>query len=111
MTRSCILAYLCLEPILSASLCASLQSRTCGVTSGVGPALDHHARNIGVLSILTVRGRTGELKMHVRAALNIGLARAEIAEIFLHASMSCGIPAGSDATRVAKLYFAELDAH
>ncbi|WP_430869739.1 carboxymuconolactone decarboxylase family protein [Cupriavidus basilensis] len=36
------------------------------------------------------RGRTGELKMHIRAALNNGPTRAEIAETFLHASISYG---------------------
>ena len=54
------------------------------------PGLDRHARSIGVLSILTARGRTGELKLHIRAALNNGLTRTEIAETFLHASMSYG---------------------
>lgn len=74
------------------------------------PGLDRRARSIGVLSILTAQGRTGELKTHIRAALNNGVTRAEIGEIFLQAAMYCGIPAGSEATRVAKLLFAELDA-
>ncbi|MFJ1252284.1 carboxymuconolactone decarboxylase family protein [Cupriavidus sp. CuC1] len=34
--------------------------------------------------------------------MNNGLTRAEIGEIFLQASIYCGLPASSDATRVAK---------
>ncbi|CAG2145452.1 carboxymuconolactone decarboxylase family protein [Cupriavidus plantarum] len=74
------------------------------------PGLDRRSRSIGVLSILAAQGRTGELKTHIRAALNNGLTREEIGEVFLQSAMYCGIPAGSEATRVAKLLFAEMDA-
>lgn len=74
------------------------------------PGLDRRARSISVISILTAQGRTGELKTHIRAALNNGVTREEIGEVFLQAALYCGVPAGSEATRVAKLLFAELDA-
>lgn len=74
------------------------------------PGLDRRARSIANLALLAAANRPNELKIHIRAALNNGLQREEIGEIFLQVALYAGVPTGSDATRVAKLTFAEIDA-
>ncbi|MBS7780959.1 carboxymuconolactone decarboxylase family protein [Acidovorax sp. CCYZU-2555] len=74
------------------------------------PGLDRRARSITNLALLAAANRPNELKIHIRAALNNGLQREEIGEIFLQVALYAGVPTGSDATRVAKLTFAEIDA-
>lgn len=73
------------------------------------PELDRRSRSIVCLSILAATNRPEELKVHIRGALNNGLTRDEIREIFLQSALYCGIPTGSDCTRIAKQIFAELD--
>jgi len=73
------------------------------------PGLDRRARSIVNLALLAGASRAAELKIHVRAALNNGLSREEIMEIFLQVSLYSGIPTGSDATRIAKQTFNEID--
>ena len=58
-------------------------------------------RSIVTVSMLVALGKMHELKIHVRGALNNGVTRAELQEIFLHASVYCGFPAAVDAFRAA----------
>jgi 4-carboxymuconolactone decarboxylase len=51
--------------------------------------------------MLVALNRPHELKAHVRGALNNGVTREELQEIFLHASVYCGFPAAIDALRTA----------
>lgn len=74
------------------------------------PGLDRRSRSIVNLALLSAANRPAELKVHLRGALNNGVAREEIAEIFLQVALYCGVPTGSDATRIARLFFAEYDA-
>ncbi|OZI34195.1 4-carboxymuconolactone decarboxylase [Bordetella genomosp. 10] len=74
------------------------------------PGLDRRARSIVNLALLSAANRPSELKVHLRGALNNGVTREEISEIFLQVALYCGIPTGSDATRIARLFFAEYDA-
>lgn len=74
------------------------------------PGLDRRARSIVNLALLSSANRPNELKIHIRAALNNGVTRAEIGEVFLQVALYCGVPTGSDATRIAKQLFAEIDA-
>lgn len=74
------------------------------------PGLDRRSRSIVNLALLSAANRPTELKIHIRAALNNGVTRAEIGEIFLQVALYAGVPTGSDATKVAKLLFAEIDA-
>jgi 4-carboxymuconolactone decarboxylase len=74
------------------------------------PGLDRRSRSIVNLALLSAANRPNELKIHVRAALNNGVTRAEIGEIFLQVALYAGVPTGSDATRIAKSVFAEIDA-
>lgn len=72
--------------------------------------LDLRARSAITLACLTSLGREGELRLHVRGAVNNGLSREEIGEILLHCAVYAGVPAANAAFGVAKAVFAELDA-
>lgn len=74
------------------------------------PGLDRRARSIVNLALLSAADRPAELRVHLRGALNNGVTREEIAEIFLQVALYCGVPTGSDATRIARTFFAEYDA-
>ena len=65
------------------------------------PGLDLKTRSIVTVSMLVALNRPHELKAHVRGALNNGVTREELREIFLHASVYCGFPAAIDALRTA----------
>jgi 4-carboxymuconolactone decarboxylase len=47
------------------------------------------------------------LKVHIGAALNVGLTCEEIVEAILHASVYCGFPRALNATFVAKDVFSD----
>ncbi len=51
--------------------------------------------------MLTALGKTPEIKLHVKGALNNGLSVEEIKAVLLHATAYCGIPAGLDACKAA----------
>ncbi|GLK83942.1 4-carboxymuconolactone decarboxylase [Ancylobacter defluvii] len=68
---------------------------------------DRSLLNLGMIAALN---RPHELKLHVRGALNNGLTRDEIREVFLQVAIYCGVPASLDSFRVAREVFAEEDA-
>ena len=74
------------------------------------PGLDRRSRSLLNLAMLTALNRPHELKVHVRGALNNGLTRDEIKEVFLQTAIYCGVPAAIDAFRVAAEVFKEMDA-
>jgi len=65
------------------------------------PGLDRKLRSLLNLAMLTALGKTSELKLHVRGALNNGVSVDEIKETLIHATVYCGIPAGLDAFKAA----------
>lgn len=73
------------------------------------PGLPRKTRSLLNLAMLTTLGRAHELKLHVRGALNNGVTREEIAEVFLQAGVYAGVPAAVEAFRLAKEVFDELD--
>jgi 4-carboxymuconolactone decarboxylase len=73
------------------------------------PGLDRRTRSFVTLAMLTALNRPHEIKLHVRGALNNGLTREELMEVFLQSAIYCGIPAAVDAMRVAKEVFAEIE--
>jgi 4-carboxymuconolactone decarboxylase len=73
------------------------------------PGLGRKTRSMLNLAMLTALNRPHELELHVRGALTNGVTRDEMREIFMHASVYCGVPAALDAFRVARKVFAELD--
>src|SRR6185437_14270614 len=74
------------------------------------PGLDRRSRSLLNLGMIAALNRPHELKLHVRGALNNGLTREELREVFLQIAAYCGFPAALDALRVATEALAELDA-
>jgi 4-carboxymuconolactone decarboxylase len=74
------------------------------------PGLDRRTRSLLNLAMLTALNRPHELKLHLQGALNNGVTRDEIREVFLQAGVYCGAPAAVDSFRTARELFAALDA-
>jgi len=72
--------------------------------------LPRKSRSILTLGMLSALNRAPELKVHIRGALNNGLTREEIREVFLQVAIYCGVPASVEAFRCAREVFAEIDA-
>jgi len=73
------------------------------------PGLDRRTRSFLNLAMLTALNRPHEIRLHVRGALNNGLTKDELMEVFLQSAIYCGVPAALDAMRVAKEVFAEVE--
>ncbi|MGV3768613.1 MAG: carboxymuconolactone decarboxylase family protein [Sphingobium phenoxybenzoativorans] len=65
------------------------------------PTLDRKTRSLLNLAMLTASGKTKEIQLHVKGALNNGVTVDEIKATLLHATAYCGIPAGLDAFKAA----------
>lgn len=74
------------------------------------PGFDRKTRSIINLAMLTALNRPNEVKLHVRGALNNGLTREDIREVFLQACIYCGVPAALDSFKIAQEVFKEEDA-
>jgi 4-carboxymuconolactone decarboxylase len=72
------------------------------------PGLDRKTRSLLNLAMLTALNRAPEIKLHVRGAINNGVTVDEIAEVLIHATIYCGIPAGLDAFKAANEVLKEL---
>lgn len=72
------------------------------------PGLDRRTRSFLNLAMLTALNRPHEIKAHVRGAINNGLSKDEIREVFLQTAIYCGVPAAIDSFRVAREVFKEM---
>jgi 4-carboxymuconolactone decarboxylase len=72
------------------------------------PGLDRRTRSFLNLAMLTALNRPHEIKLHVRGAINNGVTKDEIKEVFLQSAIYCGVPAAIDSFRVAKEVFKDL---
>ncbi|MGY4474758.1 carboxymuconolactone decarboxylase family protein [Bradyrhizobium sp. USDA 3364] len=72
------------------------------------PDLDKRSRSLLNLGMIAALNRPHELKVHIRGALNNGLSKSELREVFLQIAVYCGMPAGLDSFRIAKDVFAEM---
>ena len=72
------------------------------------PGLERKVRSFLNLAMITALNRPHELKLHVRGAINNGLTKDEIKEVFLQAGIYCGVPAAIDSFRVAGEVFEEM---
>ena len=72
------------------------------------PGLDRRTRSIINLAMISALNRPHEVKMHVKGALNNGLTKDDIKEVFLQVAIYCGVPAGVDSFRIAREVFQEL---
>lgn len=60
-------------------------------------------REIATIAILTcMGGREPQLKIHIHAALNVGLAKEEIEEIIIHSVPYAGFPTAINALNLLK---------
>jgi len=71
--------------------------------------LSRKTRSMLTIAMLAILNRPHELRGHVRGALNNGVSREEIREVFMHLGLYAGAPAMLDAIRQAKETFAEID--
>ncbi len=71
------------------------------------PGLTRQTRSMLNLAMLSALGRSHELKLHINGALNNGLGKEQIAEVFMQVAIYCGVPAAVESFRCAKEVFKE----
>ncbi len=72
------------------------------------PGLDLKSREIAVVAALTAMGNaTPQLKVHIHAALNVGVTREEIVEVIMQMAVYAGFPAALNGLMAAKEVFAQ----
>jgi 4-carboxymuconolactone decarboxylase len=74
------------------------------------PGLPRHTRSLIVIATLVALNRPEELRMHIRAAFNNGVARDDLKEVLLQSAVYCGVPAANSAFHAAEEVFAEMSA-
>ena len=72
-------------------------------------ALSDKERSMINLGMISALNRPHELELHIKGALNNGLTKEEIKDIFLQVTVYCGAPAGIDSMRIARKVFKELN--
>jgi 4-carboxymuconolactone decarboxylase len=72
------------------------------------PGLDRKTRSLINLAMISALNRPHEVKMHIKGALNNGLTKDDIKEVFLQVAIYCGVPAAVDSFRIAREVFQEL---
>jgi 4-carboxymuconolactone decarboxylase len=74
------------------------------------PGLDLRMRQVATVAALTAMGTAApQLKVHIGAALNVGLTRDEIIEVIVQMSVYAGFPAALNGLFAAKEVFAARD--
>jgi len=73
------------------------------------PGLERKTRSFLNLAMIAALNRPHELKLHVRGAINNGLTKDEIKEVFLQVGIYCGVPAAIDSFRIASEVFKEMN--
>lgn len=74
------------------------------------PGLDLRSREIAVVAALTAMGNSApQLKVHIHAALNVGVSRTEVVEIIMQMAVYAGFPASLNGLYAAKEVFAQKD--
>ncbi|BBK44618.1 4-carboxymuconolactone decarboxylase [Allostella vacuolata] len=71
------------------------------------PGLPRKTRSLLNLAMLTALNRPHEIKLHINGALNNGVTKDEIMEVFLQTAVYCGVPASIDSFRIAREVFKE----
>jgi 4-carboxymuconolactone decarboxylase len=71
------------------------------------PGLDLRSREIAVIASLTALGNAApQLKVHIQAALNVGVTKDEIVEVIMQMAVYAGFPAALNGLFAAKEVFA-----
>ena len=71
------------------------------------PGLDETTRRLLTVAMLIALGREGELRLHLRAALEHGVAEEALKEVILQSAVYCGVPAANAAFHAAGEIIAE----
>ena len=71
--------------------------------------LDRKTRSCMVLSTMIALNRIDEFKLHVKAAFNNGLTRADIRAVIKQSAIYCGVPAANSAIHWAEEVFAQME--
>jgi len=69
--------------------------------------LDRRTRSLINLSMIAALNRSDELQAHIRGALNNGVTKEEIKEVFLQVAIYCGMPAGLGSFKAAQKVYKE----
>lgn len=64
--------------------------------------IPHKTRQLVTVAALTVLSRLEELKLHTHAALNVGCAPEEVAEVIFQTAIYGGVPATNQALKVLR---------
>jgi 4-carboxymuconolactone decarboxylase len=71
------------------------------------PGLPKETRSMLTLAMMVALNRPDELRMHLRAAVNVGVTREQIQEVLLQSAIYCGLPAANSAFHIAVEVFSE----
>jgi 4-carboxymuconolactone decarboxylase len=71
--------------------------------------LPRRTRSLVTLAAMVALNRGEELRLHLRAALRIGVTRDEIKEVLLQMAVYCGVPAANTAFHIAAEVLAERE--
>lgn len=72
------------------------------------PGLDLRSREIATVAALTAMGNAApQLKVHLQAALHVGLTQEEIIEVIMQMAVYAGFPAALNGLFAAKEVFAQ----
>ena len=74
------------------------------------PGLPKETRSMLTLVMMVALNRPDELRMHLRAALNVGVTREQIQEVLLQSALYCGVPAANSAFHIATEVFSQQQA-
>jgi 4-carboxymuconolactone decarboxylase len=75
------------------------------------PGLDLRGREIATVAALTAMGNAApQLKVHLHAALNVGLTREEVVEVIMQMAVYAGFPAALNGLAAAREVFTAVDA-
>lgn len=69
--------------------------------------IPHPTRQLVTVAVLTVLGRSDELKLHILAALNVGCTPRQIAEVIFQTFTYAGIPTVNAALKVLRAVLKE----
>ncbi len=69
--------------------------------------LSRRDRSLVTVGVLAALGRSDELRIHLRGALNNAVTQDELREVFLQCAAYCGAPAALSAFHIAAEVFAE----
>ena len=72
------------------------------------PGLDHRTRRLIVLAITAGMGRWEEFRLHIRAALEGGIALDDIKEVLLQTAIYAGVPAANTGFHITQEIAKEL---